>query len=173
MRKQFLVWLAVPALLIGCGQSEEETKEEEVASTPESVARSYSEAINKMDYEAAKEYADDATDEILEMMKGFSDMATEEDKKKAQNSKVTEVKCDEVVEDKTNCTCTVEVGEETRTETYVVKKEGDDWLVHMEKDAGMDETDMDMDMDVDVDLDELQDSLDAEMESLKEELENF
>lgn len=120
--KNLLIALSVVLLIASCGKS-----------SPEDVARAFSEKMIAQDYDGAKKYADAETGKILDMIKSFGGdkMAGNKDMKDAE---VTKVECDEPKDDKTKCECTVKNGDEEKTETYEMKKVDGEWKVHFSKD---------------------------------------
>ncbi len=96
-------------------------------SDPKSVAISFLEARNKMDYKTAKKYGTPETGKMLEMLESFSSMVPDSVKNLSKNSKVV-IKGEPKIEgDKCTLVATNTIG------VTLVKKDGK-WLVNMSKD---------------------------------------
>jgi len=103
-------------------------------SDPKSVAISFLEARNKMDYKTAKKYGTPETGKMLEMLESFSSMVPDSVKNLSKNSKVV-IKGEPKIEgDKCTLVATNTIGGESKDENVTLVKKDGKWLVNMSKD---------------------------------------
>lgn len=120
----FIAILAISLTIVSCGSK----------SDPKSVAKSFLEARNKMDYEAAKKFGTPETGKMLDMLASFSSMIPDSVKNLTKNAKV-EIKGEPKIEgEKCTITAATTIGTETKDETVNLVMKDKKWLVNMSKD---------------------------------------
>ena len=126
--KKILFSLAIVAFaamtIVSCGGKND----------PKTVAKSFLEARNKMDYKTAKKFGTPETGKMLEMLESFSSMVPDSIKNLTKNSKVV-IKGEPKIEgDKCTVVATTTIAGESKDENVTLVKIKGKWLVNMTKD---------------------------------------
>jgi hypothetical protein len=101
---------------------------------PKTVAKSFLEALNKMDYKTAKKFGTPETGKMLEMLESFSSMVPDSIKNLSKNSTVV-IKGEPKIEgDKCTVVATTTIAGESKDENVTLVKIKGKWLVNMSKD---------------------------------------
>ena len=126
--KKILFSLAIVAFaamtIVSCGGKND----------PKTVAKSFLEARNKMDYKTAKKFGTPETGKMLEMLESFSSMVPDSIKNLSKNSTVV-IKGEPKIEgDKCTVVATTTIAGESKDENVTLVKIKGKWLVNMTKD---------------------------------------
>lgn len=117
---------------VGCG-----TKKVNF-NNPESVAKAYAEAVNKLDFEGAKQYCTEGTAGMMDMFKSLLDvMGAEEKKKMEEETKkytVKKISCAAIEGNKQECHYCCNAEGQDEESPVILVRQGDKWLVDIPKD---------------------------------------
>lgn len=105
---------------------------------PESVAKAYAEAVNKLDFDGAKQYCTEGTASMMDMLKSLLDVMGAEEKKKMEEEtkkyKVTKISCKSIEGDKRECRYCCNAEGQDEEAPVILVRQGDKWLVDIPKD---------------------------------------
>ncbi|MEI6694621.1 MAG: DUF4878 domain-containing protein [Bacteroidota bacterium] len=109
---------------------------------PETVAKEFLTALNKMDYDKAKTFGTEETGKMVDMMKSFSAMGGDEAKMAEAKKKTEKAEIEILKTEMTNDTvavCQYKVsgieGQDPKEDKIDLVKRGDKWLVNWKKEG--------------------------------------
>ena len=134
LKKTTLFITAFVAAALFCGCSSKKVN----FGNPESVARAYLMAVQRLDFEESKKYCTKATAEMMELFNSLMASLSAEERKNIQDQsapeKLKKITCVALSSTSTKCTyCCLEEEESDEEPFVLLVKEGNKWLVDLPK----------------------------------------